>query len=147
MSVETFSPTPLITSFDDLVRVAAEEGPNQTLLVVLVKVDRVHQANEQGEEVPLDNEGSLSPHLVRHFPWSPQTDLADIVRQADEASEDWEFMMMAVLPPMKDRPYTEDELDGHLTRMAQNLMSGENLGQFAFFTREGDPIEIRSASS
>ena len=144
MSVNTYQPEPQLATFDDLVRMSRMDGPGTKLLVVLVQVQRHQHKGEDGSYHTADNEGSLMPHMVRDFPLTEDTRLQDIVAEADQVSTDWEFLMTAVLPGRNGHPATEEETEPHLTRMAQTLTTAENLEQFAFFTRDGNPIQLQS---
>lgn len=144
MSVESFTPEPRIATFDDLARMSAMDGPGTKLLVVLVNVRRHQEKSADGGYSPMDDQGTLSPLSVRDFPLTPQTRLDQIVREADALSTDWEFLMTAVLPGRDGQPLPEDETEGHLTRMAQCLTTGESLDRFAFFTRDGDPVQLQA---
>lgn len=142
MTVETFTPEPRISTFDDLLEMAKMEGAGTKLLVVLVKVQRHQRKNANGEFETLDDEGSLMPLMVRDFTLTSDTTLDSIVKDADDVGSDWEFMMTAVLPGLNGAPLPEDATEPHLTRMAQSLTTGESLEQFAFFTRDGDPVSL-----
>lgn len=144
MSVNTYQPEPQLATFDDLVRMSKMDGPGTKLLVVLVKVQRHQYKGEDGNYYDADNEGSLAPLMVRDFPLTEKTRLEDIVAEADEVSTDWEFLMTAVLPGRYGQPASEEETEPHLTRMAQALTTAENLEQYAFFTRDGQPIKLQS---
>jgi len=144
MTVQNFQPEPRISTFDDLVRMAAMDGPGATLLVVLVKVQRHQIKGEDGEFREQDGEGTLMPLMVRDFHLTAETTLADIVGEADQVSTDWEFLMMAVMGGRNGEYATEAETEPHLTRMAQSLTTGEDLERFAFFTREGEPVQVSS---
>lgn len=144
MTVETFTPEPRISTFEDLVRMAEMDGPGTKLLVVLVKVQRHQQKTANGHYETKDDEGTLMPLMVRDFILTPQTTLNDIVREADDVSTDWEFLMTAVMPGQNGQPAPEDETEPHLTRMAQSLTTGESLENFAFFTRGGEPVRVQA---
>ena len=144
MTVETFTPEPRITTFDDLARMSEIDGPGTKLLVVLVNVQRHQEKTASGDYADMDDQGTLMPLMVRDFPLTPQTRLKDIVEEADQVSTNWEFLMTAVLPGRNGAPLPEDETEPHLTRMAQTLTTGENLDQFAIFTRNGEPVQLQA---
>lgn len=144
MTVETFTPEPRISTFEDLVRMAEMDGPGTKLLVVLVKVQRHQQKTANGDYETMDGEGTLMPLMVRDFALTPDTTLDSIVKEADEVSTDWEFLMTAVMPGQNGQPAPEDETEPHLTRMAQSLTTGESLDRFAFFTRSGEPVRVQA---
>lgn len=146
MAVETFTPEPRITTFDDLAKMSEMAGPGTKLLVVLINVQRLQEKTANGEHADMDNQGTLMPLMVRDFPLTPQTRLKDIVKEADQVRTDWEFLMTAVLPGRNGAPLPEDETEQHLTRMAQTLTTGENLDQFAIFTRDGEPVQLQAMS-
>ena len=146
MAVETFTPEPRITTFDDLARMSEMDGPGTKLLVVLIHVQRLQEKTASGEHADMDDQGTLMPLMVRDFPLTPQTRLKDIVEEADQVSTNWEFLMTAVLPGRNGEPAPEDETEQHLTRMAQTLTTGENLDQFAIFTRDGEPVQLQAMS-
>lgn len=144
MTVETFSPEPRITTFDDLAKMSEIDGPGTKLLVVLINVQRHQEKAANGDYANMDDQGTLMPLMVRDFPLTAQTRLKDIVEEADQVSTNWEFLMTAVLPGRNGEPLPEDETEPHLTRMAQTLTTGENLDQFAIFTREGEPVQLQA---
>lgn len=138
------SPTPQIETFDDLVAMAADEPEPAKLLVVLVGVEPVFRRRPGGAEVTGENEGSLTPLMVRDLLLSPALDLDDVVAGADETRRPWQFLMLAVLAGRHGRAPGHDECDIHLKRMAKALLTGGDLSRFACFDREGRPIRIEN---
>lgn len=138
------SPTPQIETFDDLVAMAADEPEPAKLLVVLVGVEPVFHRRPDGTEIPADNEGSLTPMMVRDLPLSPDLRLDDVIAAADETAQPWRFLMLAVLAGRDGRAPGHDECDTHLKRMAKAILTGGDLSRFACFDREGQPIRIEN---
>lgn len=133
-----------IETFDDLVAAAADEPEPSKLLVVLVGVEPVHHRRPDGTMVAAENEGSLTPMMVRDLPLSPDLRLDDMVAAADETAQPWRFLMLAVLAGRDGRAPGRDECETHLKRMAKAILTGGDLSRFACFDREGRPIFIEN---
>lgn len=131
-----------LRNFDDLMRAALNHGPDQRLLMVMIRVDRVHHRQGDGTTVAAENEGTLTPIMVRDRLLEAGLRFGDIVADADAVRQDWEFVMMALLPGRDGEPPASAEAEPHLERMAKALLIGEGIDGFAFFDRTGQPLEI-----
>lgn len=137
-------PPAAIETFDDLVAAAAAEPEPSKLLVVLVGVEPVHYRQPDGTTAPAENEGSLTPMMVRDLLVTPELSLDEVVAAADETRQPWQFLMLAVLAGSDGRAPGRDECDTHLKRMAKAILTGGDLSRFACFDRDGQPIYIQN---
>lgn len=128
--------------FDELVRMALAHGPEQRLLMVLVRVERMHRRTAAGGTEPIEGEGTLTPVMVRDRPFEAGMTFADIVSDADASGKEWEFVMIALLPGGVGEPPTSADAEPHLRRMAKVLLTGGDTSGFAFFDRDGTPLEV-----
>ncbi len=132
----------MIETFDDLVTMAATESEPSKLLVVLVGVEAAHSRGPDGGTVALDNEGSLTPMMVRDLDLKPDLELDEVVAAADTTGQPWRFLLLAILPGQNGRAPSRDECDTHLKRMAKAFLTGGDLSRYACFDRQGEPIFI-----
>lgn len=128
--------------FDDLLRAALTQGPDQRLLLLLLKVERMYRRTADGREEPIDGEGTLTPMMVRDRPLEAGLQFADIVADADATGQEWDFLMTALLPGHDDEPPSSAEAEPHLKHMARIIMTGGDTSRYAFFDRDGDPVEL-----
>lgn len=131
--------------FDDLLRAALSNGPDQRLLLVLLRVERMVQRTAEGREEPIEGEGTLTPMMVRDRALEAGLSFADIVAEADATGQRWDFLMTALLPGRDDEPPGSAEAQPHLKHMAQVILTGGDTSKYAFFDRDGDPIELASS--
>lgn len=133
-----------IETFDDLVAAAAAEPEPSKLLVVLVRAEPVHHRQPDGTAVAAENEGNLTPMMVRDLPLNPELRLDDVIAAADETRQPWQFLLLAILAGRDGRAPGRDECDIHLKRMAKAILTGGDLSRFACFDRQGRPIFIEN---
>lgn len=131
-----------LRNFDDLLRAALAQGPDQRLLMVLLGVERMHRRRADGGAEPIEGEGTLTPMMVRDRPLEAGLTFADIVAEADATGQSWGFIMVALLPGRDGEAPSSAEAEPHLRRMAKVILTGADTSGFAFFDREGDAVEI-----
>jgi len=132
--------------FDDLLRAALTQGPDQRLLLVLLQVQPLYRRTADGREQPIEGEGTLTPMMVRDRPLEAGLHFADIVADADATGQPWDFLMTALLPGRDGEPPASTEAEPHLRHMAKVILTGGDTSRYAFFDRDGDPIELGSGS-
>jgi len=79
---------------------------------------------------------------VRDRPLEAGLNFADIVAEADATGQPWDFLMTALLPGRDGEPPGSAEAEPHLKHMAKVIMTGGDTSKYAFFDRDGDPIEL-----
>lgn len=137
--------SPMLDSFEGLLAMIRTESSPCRLLTVLVKAETLYRRQADGAEEAMTNEGLLEPLMSRD--WAVTTDLkvADIVDGANEATDDWQFLMTAVLPGRNGVAPTSADCEPHLDHMARAIMLGAGLDGFAFFDRQGQSVNISGA--
>lgn len=133
-----------IASFDDLIDTALREPMPCRLLTVLVAAETAYRRH-QGSAEPMLDEGCLAPVMVRDWRVSEALDLPSIVATADRVTQDWRFIMTAVMPGQYGQAPSSSACEPHLERMVKALMVGERLDDFVFFDRHGIPVQISAA--
>lgn len=128
--------------FNDLLRAALTQGPDQRLLLVLLRVEPMVQRTADGREEPIQGEGTLTPMMVRDRPLEAGLTFTDIVADADATGQPWDFLMTALLPGQDGEPPGSAEAEPHLRHMAKVILTGGDTSRYAFFDRDGDPIEL-----
>lgn len=128
--------------FNDLLRAALTHGPDQRLLLVLLRVERMYQRTADGREEPIEGEGTLTPMMVRDRPVEAGLSFDDILAEADDTGQPWDFLMTALLPGRDGEPPGSAEAEPHLKHMAKVIMTGGDTSKYAFFDRDGDPVEL-----
>lgn len=137
----------VIEQYQDLLETALAAGEPQRLLVVLLRVDAVHQRGADGTSEALQDEGQLSPAMAHDFELDAGLTLDALVAEADRAAPGWRFMLTTVLASRTGRMPTSAEAEPCLKRMAQAIMSGESLDQYAVFDRDGNGVRLEAASA
>ncbi|WP_162622871.1 hypothetical protein [Salinisphaera orenii] len=138
---------PDLESFDDLIAIALAEPDPCRLLTVLVQAETAYRRKGDGGEQAMVDEGLLQPVMARDWAVTSDLSLADVVETADEASDDWRFVMTAIMPGSRGTAPTPDECEPHLERMARALTLGADLSAFVFFDRSGTPVQIANATA
>ncbi|MEA5444445.1 hypothetical protein VCB98_01255 [Gammaproteobacteria bacterium AB-CW1] len=133
-----------IHGFDDMIAIAAAEPQPHKLLTVLLRIDHAYAQGEDGKTRPIENEGELVPIAIKSFDINEKLDFASLKQDADAGAPGWGLMMTAVLPGQGPNPPSEEDVDNHLKRMAQTIMSGGSLERFLFIDREGNPVSMES---
>lgn len=139
------TPHSRIASFDELIATALREPVPCRLLTVLVAAETAYR-RRQGAAEPMLDEGCLAPVMVRDWRVSEALDLATIVATADGVTQDWRFIMTAIMPGQYGQAPSSEACEPHLERMAKALMVGERLDEFVFFDRHGAPVQVRAAA-
>lgn len=145
MDAPTPNTAPTLDSFDDLLAMALAEPDPCRLLTVLVQADIAYRRRANGDQTMVD-EGLLQPIMARDWAVTQSLSLADIVATADQATDDWRFIMTAILPGSRGTAPTSAECEPHLERMATALTIGADLGAFVFFDRGGVPVQVANVS-
>jgi len=131
-----------IETFSDLVTMAAADPEPSKLLVVLIGVEAAHRAGPDGSEVALENEGSLTPMMVRDLDMRADLTLEEVVAEADTTGQLWQFLLLAVLPGRDGQAPDDDDCDTCLKRMAKAVLSGGDLSCYVCFNRQGAPVSF-----
>jgi hypothetical protein len=137
---------PSIESFDDLLAMARAEPHPCRLLTVLIKADTVFRRRGNAAEEAMD-EGLLEPLMSRDWAVTPDLDLAYITANADAVSNEWRFLMTAIMPGHRGVAPTSDVCEPHLDRMVRALRIGADLSAFVFFDRAGTPVRVANTSA
>ncbi|MCP1727195.1 hypothetical protein J2T60_001160 [Natronospira proteinivora] len=133
-----------ITGFDDMIAIAASEPQPHKLLTVLLRVDSPYRQDADGKTRPIENEGELVPIAIKAHDVDEDLDFATLKADADAGAPGWGLMMTAVLPGQGPQPPSEEDVDNHLKRMAQTVMSGGDMSRFLFVDRKGEAVMMES---
>ncbi len=131
-----------LRDFADLMRVALAHGPEQRLLMVLLRVERMHRRTPEGTTEPIEGEGKVTPMMVRDRPLEAGLTFADIVADADATGQPWDFVMIALLPGRGGEPPSSADAEPHLRHMAKVILTGGDTSGYALFDRHGDAVRL-----
>jgi len=134
--------SPMLDSFEGLLAMIRTEPSPCRLLTVLVRAETLYRRRSDGVEEAMTNEGLLEPLMSRDWAVTADLKVADILDGANEAADNWQFLMTAVLPGRNGVAPTSEDCEPHLDHMAQAIMLGAGLDGFAFFDRQGRPVNI-----
>jgi len=132
----------MIETFDDLLEMARSEPVPVKLLTVLVRAEPVMQTDSDGNEVPIEGEGMLTPLMVKSHAVEDTPGFEFLRADADAGKKDWTFMMIGVLPGQPGQPPADDLVDEQLKNMARAIHAGSGLDRYLFFDRNGIPVQI-----
>ena len=135
----------MIGTYQDLLETALASDEPQRLLVVLLQTERMQRLGADATSPGFDGEGTLTPAMARDFAIDADLDFTSLVCAADQAAPGWCLMMTAVLVGRRGQPPAAEEAAPHLKRMANAVMTGEQLERYVFFDRDGDAVRLKSA--
>ncbi len=135
----------MIEHYQDLLDTALASGEPQRLLVVLLRTERMQRLGADEAAAGMEGEGTLTPAMARDFAIDAQLDFLALVREAEQAAPGWCLLMTAVLAGRPGQPPSAEEAAPHLRRMANAVMTGEQLQRYVFFDRDGDAVSLTPA--
>lgn len=107
----------------------------QRLLFLFLKVEVEGDTDESGEPV-----GTMTPVLVTDVPASQDLSFERIVDEADDVTEDWEYVMIAAFGDDEGDDAIEDRVERCLEDMATQVMTGGDLSRFLLVDRAQNPV-------
>ncbi len=127
----------MISTLADLIQAAQEQKEKQRLLFLFAKTESKKKKKKKHQT------GTITPVMcVDKLP----EDIASfkaLVAEADEISKEWDIMLIAGLCGSLDTPPSTDDAEPHLNKMANDLMSGQELSSYVIFDRKENPIVMQ----
>jgi hypothetical protein len=132
----------LLTSFDDLLRVARDQPQPQRLLFVFAGASLPADADEEQRRHYLAGRGGeIAPLMC--VDKGPE-ELAGFAALADESrqfGQDWALVFVAALDGRNGRAPTSEEVSSALQRMVESIKAG-TVAAFIAFDRQGHPVRF-----
>ncbi len=133
-----------IGSFDDLKRVALEEGAPQRLMVLLLHAEPDEAGDIAANGDSVQGRGTLSPVMATDLELTDELRLDVMVEEADSLGKPWDLLLVSMLCGTPGGPVpTSEEADPYLQEMAAAVVQGQDLSRFAVFDRSGSPVQLQ----
>ena len=126
----------MINNFNDLLNSAKEQTNPQRLLLMFAKA--------QADDEKLKG-GLITPTLCIDKLPEEISSFKDLIAEADSVSSEWDFIFVGGLSGQNNAVPSSEEAEPHLTRMTEQLATGEGLAQYLVFNRKEQLISIHPA--
>lgn len=128
----------MIASFDELLTAAREQAEPQRLLFLFARAD-----SEAADEDITKHRGTIEPVMcVDKLPEELDTFQA-LVAEADDITKEWNFILIGSLSGSDGELPSSEAAETHLMQMTNNLVSGQNIGQYVIFDRDENSVDIQ----
>jgi len=127
----------MISMFSDLLDMAGEQSTPQRLLFLFASVDELKKTKKRD-----DKKGSISPTMVVDKLPQELTNFESLRKEADDINKDWDFVFIASLGGENNLAPTSDHAEPFLTKMTNDVATGQHINRYVVFDREENPIEL-----
>jgi len=110
------------------------------LLFLFLKVEVEGDTDEGGDPV-----GTMTPVLVTDVAANHDLSFESIVDEADDVTEDWEYVMIAAFGEETAEDAIEERVERCLEDMATRVMTGGDLSHFLLVDRAQNPVLLDDA--
>jgi hypothetical protein len=128
------------TSLRGLIDRSAIGDLPQRLLFLFLKVEVEGDTDEGGDPV-----GTMTPVLVTDVAANHDLSFESIVDEADDVTEDWEYVMIAAFGEETAEDAIEERVERCLEDMATRVMTGGDLSHFLLVDRAQNPVLLDDA--
>ena len=130
----------MISKFSDLLEMAVSQEEPQRLLFLFAMAEG---GSSNPKKQRKQQRGTISPVMcVDKLPDEVESFEA-LVKEADNISQDWNFILIAGLAGENGKAPTTEEADPYLNQMANGLTMGEDLSRYLIFDRNENPIVMQ----
>lgn len=119
-----------ITNFSDLISYAATEPTPQQFLFLFAKADSKPNSFKTSH-----SSGTISPVMCVDKSINELSTFKALVNEADQITEKWDFIFIGCLNATMDA-------EPHLTKMSNDVASGNDLSRYVILDREERPIIV-----
>ena len=128
----------MISNFSELLKAATEQDQPQRLLLLFAKAESTSKKKKQTQH------GTLEPVMCVDKLPEDIASFTALSEEADSVSKDWDFIFAVGLSGENGKAPTEDEAEPFLNKMTNDVVSGQNIAQYAIFDREEHPVMIQA---
>lgn len=126
------------SNFHKLVQAAKAQPEPQRLLFLLAKSERSNKAKKSRAR------GTITPiACVDKLPQELST-IKKFASEADRITADWNMILIAGMNGSDGHAPTTEEAEPLLNKMANDLVSGQDLSRYLILTRDDDQVELMS---
>ena len=130
----------MIATLTDLITAAQEQTEPQRLLFLFAKAE----AQNKKKKSKRQHSGTISPVMCVDKLPEEISSFKALVAEADNITNEWAFMLVAGLSGTKGNAPSTEDAEPHLNKMANDLMSGQDLSQYIIFDRTENPIVVQA---
>ncbi len=126
----------MIRDFQDILDMAYAMEEPQRLLLLLAKADSQGSLGSDGHT------GTLTPIICVDKAPEEIDNFASLVAEADQVTTDWDMMLVASLSGAEGNAPTSEQAEPHLDRMANDVLTGQDLTRYVIFDRQENLVMI-----
>lgn len=130
----------MISNLTDLISAAQEQAEPQRLLFLFAKAE----ARKKKKKSKQHQSGTITPVMCVDKLPEEIASFTSLREEADSISPDWDFMLVAGLSGANGTAPSSEDSEPHLNKMANDLMSGQDLSQYMIFDRKENPIVVQA---
>ena len=129
----------MISNFSELLDAASKQNQPQRLLLLFATAQASSKKKKQTQH------GTLSPVMCVDKLPEEITSFAGLLKEADNISKSWDFVFALGLSGQNGSAPTSEEAEPFLNKMTNDLVSGQNIAQYAIFDREENPVMLQAS--
>ena len=126
-----------MSAFQDLINKSQEEKEPQRLLFLFAKARSM-----MGGPMHSYQSGTIDPIMCVDKLPEELTCFDDLVKEADEHTKEWDFILVSSFSGKNGVVPTSDEADPYLKQMTNMLLEGKDLTQFLIWNRKQETIIV-----
>ncbi len=124
------------SNFMELVKAAKAQPEPQRLLFLLAQSERSNKAHKSNAK------GTITPVMCVDKEPEELTGFSRFVSEADSMSKNWDMMLVAGMNGEGGKAPTTEDAEPLLNKMANDLMSGQDLSRYLILDRNEDQVNI-----
>jgi len=127
----------MISNFSELLKVSIEQDQPQRLLLLFAKAESDSKKHKQTQR------GTLSPLMCVDKLPDEIASFSELSKEADCVSKDWDFLFAVSLSGQNGVAPSSEDAEPFLNKMTNDLVSGQNIAQYAIFDRNESPVMLQ----
>lgn len=133
-----------IESFQQLIEAGLEEPNAQRLLLLLVRMDPAEDG-ALGSADTDQGQATLAPVMATDKPLTSRIELENLLTEADEVGARFDLVFVSSMTNSDGGMPRSEDAEPYLRQMAETVLTGGDLSQFAVFNRQGKPVRLSGA--
>jgi len=129
----------MISNFSELLTASAQQDQPQRLLLLFAKAEsesKKHKQTQHGTLEPLMCVDKLPEEIIS---------FSELSNEADEVSKEWDFIFTVSLSGQNGKAPSSEDAEPYLNKMTNDLVSGQNIAQYAIFDRNESPVMLQAS--
>lgn len=132
-----------ISSFEDLLKAAAQQPePQRMLFVFVAKGPPDDRSAEHAASFRAGTGGTLTPIMCVDKAMTEIDSFAGLAKESEAMGQHWDIVLATYLPGSQGAAPSATKIDQELDIMIDAVKTGNELWRYAAFDHSGDPLQI-----